>query len=102
MNWYRSFLIIHRFVQKNFHSITVKCWTMLCLTFDKTICQFIDELSDIVHFQRNVTSKCDIPPTAPKKIEEVINQCQDEIKIAILAGEYIQIVPSDFFLSGLL
>lgn len=44
--------------------------------FEKFIC-----------FQKNVTSKCDIPPTAPKKIEEVINQCQDEIKIAILAGK---------------
>ncbi|KAJ3654832.1 hypothetical protein Zmor_013990 [Zophobas morio] len=29
--------------------------------------------------------KCDIPPTAPKKIEDVINQCQDEIKLAILS-----------------
>lgn len=38
-------------------------------------------------FQKNVTGKCDIPPTAPKRIEEVINQCQDEIKIAILAGK---------------
>lgn len=41
------------------------------------------------YFQRNVTGKCDIPPTAPKKIEEVINECQDEIKIAILAGKVI-------------
>jgi hypothetical protein len=32
-------------------------------------------------------NKCDIPPTAPKKIEDVINQCQDEIKLAILSGE---------------
>ncbi|KAG5897507.1 hypothetical protein JTB14_030005 [Gonioctena quinquepunctata] len=31
------------------------------------------------------TNKCDIPPTAPKRIENVINQCQDEIKIAILS-----------------
>ncbi|XP_068904969.1 general odorant-binding protein 70 isoform X1 [Tenebrio molitor] len=30
-------------------------------------------------------NKCDIPPTAPKKIEDVINQCQDEIKLAILS-----------------
>nr|UYW66746.1 odorant binding protein [Hippodamia variegata] len=29
--------------------------------------------------------KCNIPPTAPKRIEKVINQCQDEIKVAILA-----------------
>ncbi|CAH0558060.1 unnamed protein product [Brassicogethes aeneus] len=28
---------------------------------------------------------CDIPQTAPKKIESVINECQDEIKVAILS-----------------
>ncbi|ENN81518.1 general odorant-binding protein 70 isoform X2 [Dendroctonus ponderosae] len=30
-------------------------------------------------------NKCDIPLSAPKRIEEVINTCQDEIKIAILS-----------------
>ncbi|CAH1117924.1 unnamed protein product [Phaedon cochleariae] len=34
---------------------------------------------------KNLTNKCDIPPSAPKKIEEVINRCQDEIKLAILS-----------------
>ncbi|KAL3280579.1 hypothetical protein HHI36_003812 [Cryptolaemus montrouzieri] len=29
--------------------------------------------------------RCNIPPSAPKRIEKVINQCQDEIKVAILA-----------------
>ncbi|KAK9887405.1 hypothetical protein WA026_022341 [Henosepilachna vigintioctopunctata] len=29
--------------------------------------------------------RCNIPPSAPKRIETVINQCQDEIKVAILA-----------------
>ncbi|XP_019871740.1 general odorant-binding protein 70 [Aethina tumida] len=28
---------------------------------------------------------CEIPETAPQKIESVINECQDEIKIAILS-----------------
>ncbi|KAF7274662.1 odorant-binding protein 73a [Rhynchophorus ferrugineus] len=32
-----------------------------------------------------IPKKCDIPATAPKKIEEVINTCQDEIKIVILS-----------------
>ncbi|CAH2010619.1 unnamed protein product [Acanthoscelides obtectus] len=36
--------------------------------------------------KQNITSnKCDIPPSAPKRIEEAINSCQDEIKIAILS-----------------
>ncbi|XP_045471029.1 general odorant-binding protein 70 [Harmonia axyridis] len=35
--------------------------------------------------EANKTRKCNIPPTAPKRIEKVINQCQDEIKVAILA-----------------
>ncbi|XP_028130637.1 general odorant-binding protein 70 isoform X1 [Diabrotica virgifera virgifera] len=30
-------------------------------------------------------NKCEIPASAPKKVEEVINQCQDEIKLAILS-----------------
>ncbi|KAL1491301.1 hypothetical protein ABEB36_011918 [Hypothenemus hampei] len=30
-------------------------------------------------------NRCEIPTAAPKKIEEVINTCQDEIKIAILS-----------------
>ncbi|XP_030765038.1 general odorant-binding protein 70 [Sitophilus oryzae] len=34
---------------------------------------------------QDIAKKCDIPATAPKKIEEVINTCQDEIKIAILS-----------------
>ncbi|CAH1104841.1 unnamed protein product [Psylliodes chrysocephalus] len=34
---------------------------------------------------KNFTNKCEIPPSAPKKVEEVINQCQDEIKLAILS-----------------
>ncbi|KAG5873739.1 hypothetical protein JTB14_021701 [Gonioctena quinquepunctata] len=38
-----------------------------------------------LNFQTYQTNKCDIPPTAPKRIENVINQCQDEIKIAILS-----------------
>ncbi|CAH1133249.1 unnamed protein product [Ceutorhynchus assimilis] len=34
---------------------------------------------------KKLNNKCQIPPTAPKRIEEVINSCQDEIKIAILS-----------------
>ncbi|CAG9859638.1 unnamed protein product [Phyllotreta striolata] len=34
---------------------------------------------------KNSTRKCEIPASAPKKVEEVINQCQDEIKLAILS-----------------
>ncbi|KAI7815694.1 odorant binding protein [Rhyzopertha dominica] len=29
--------------------------------------------------------KCKIPPTAPLKIQNVINECQDEIKLAIIS-----------------
>nr|AIX97019.1 odorant-binding protein 25 [Monochamus alternatus] len=31
------------------------------------------------------SGRCDIPPSAPKKVEDIINQCQDEIKLAILS-----------------
>ncbi|XP_066138154.1 general odorant-binding protein 70 [Euwallacea fornicatus] len=34
---------------------------------------------------QKVNNKCEIPTAAPKRIEEVINTCQDEIKIAILS-----------------
>ncbi|KAJ8918413.1 hypothetical protein NQ315_008110 [Exocentrus adspersus] len=37
------------------------------------------------YFKGAPSGKCDIPPSAPKRIEEVINQCQDEIKLAILS-----------------
>ncbi|XP_056635999.1 general odorant-binding protein 70 [Diorhabda sublineata] len=35
--------------------------------------------------QSNYTNKCEIPASAPRKVEEFINQCQDEIKLAILS-----------------
>nr|APC94203.1 odorant-binding protein 31 [Pyrrhalta maculicollis] len=35
--------------------------------------------------QTNYTNKCEIPASAPRKVEEFINQCQDEIKLAILS-----------------
>lgn len=57
------------------HKEEIYCFSSLAI-FEKIIC-----------FQKNVTAKCDIPPSAPKKIEEVINHCQDEIKIAILSGK---------------
>ncbi|CAH1964718.1 unnamed protein product, partial [Acanthoscelides obtectus] len=42
--------------------------------------------------QQNITTnKCDIPPSAPKRIEEAINCCQDEIKIAILSDSRTQV-----------
>ncbi|XP_050309237.1 general odorant-binding protein 70 [Anthonomus grandis grandis] len=34
---------------------------------------------------QKLNHNCEIPATAPKRIEEVINTCQDEIKIAILS-----------------
>lgn len=30
------------------------------------------------------SARCNVPPSAPKKVEEVINTCQDEIKLQIL------------------
>ncbi|KAJ8976893.1 hypothetical protein NQ317_016492 [Molorchus minor] len=53
--------------------INILCFFVFCITFCVT-----------VQAKVNDTNKCDIPPSAPKKIEEVINQCQDEIKLAIL------------------
>nr|USE58851.1 odorant-binding protein [Lasioderma serricorne] len=35
--------------------------------------------------------KCKIPPTAPAKIQHVINECQDEIKLAIIS-EALQVL----------
>nr|AQY18975.1 odorant-binding protein [Galeruca daurica] len=35
--------------------------------------------------QTNYTNKCEIPASAPRKVEEFINQCQDDIKLAILS-----------------
>nr|ALR72506.1 odorant binding protein 18 [Colaphellus bowringi] len=37
-----------------------------------------------VNAGKNQTNNCDIPASAPKRIEETINSCQEEIKLAIL------------------
>nr|UTN00834.1 odorant binding protein [Semanotus bifasciatus] len=42
-------------------------------------------VSTSAEIKENDTNRCDIPPAAPKRVEEVINQCQDEIKLAILS-----------------
>ncbi|EFA04515.2 general odorant-binding protein 70 isoform X2 [Tribolium castaneum] len=47
-------------------------------------CILVLSIIVIVQAEDAKEKKCDIPPTAPKKIEDVINQCQDEIKLAIL------------------
>nr|AUF72969.1 odorant-binding protein [Anoplophora chinensis] len=39
----------------------------------------------IIQAKEISSGRCDIPPSAPKKVEEIINQCQDEIKLAILS-----------------
>lgn len=38
--------------------------------------------------QQQQGRKCKIPPSAPIKIQKVINQCQDEIKLAIISGKW--------------
>lgn len=41
----------------------------------------------IYDFALSFSQKCKVPETAPERIEKVINQCQEEIKIAILTGK---------------
>lgn len=31
--------------------------------------------------------RCQVPKSAPQRVEEIINQCQNEIKVAILTGK---------------
>nr|XP_023018006.1 general odorant-binding protein 70 isoform X1 [Leptinotarsa decemlineata] len=38
-----------------------------------------------INAKHTEVNRCDIPPTAPKRIEEIINKCQDEIKLTILS-----------------
>nr|QKV34991.1 Odorant binding protein 12a [Dendroctonus adjunctus] len=51
--------------------------------FRKNVLVLVLVVFESLALQKN--NKCDIPLSAPKRIEEVINTCQDEIKIAILS-----------------
>nr|USH46141.1 odorant binding protein 11 [Apriona germarii] len=55
--------------------------------FSRAVCiiGFCSVFSTVVQGEEGPSGKCDIPSSAPKKIEETINQCQDDIKLAILS-----------------
>uniref|UniRef100_M3VHC4 Odorant binding protein 12 n=1 Tax=Ips typographus TaxID=55986 RepID=M3VHC4_IPSTY len=54
------------------------------LTVGKLVLVLVLVLIETSALQKT-NNKCEIPTAAPKKIEDVINTCQDEIKIAILS-----------------
>lgn len=69
----KSFLFLVLFLLFNF------VFSQVCVIF---VFGFLEK----VRLFSQKKERCEIPPEAPKRIEDVINRCQDEIKLQILLG----------------